>query len=456
MKRRFTAIASLVLLLLAGAFALGEAGAAERQVMRFWYSLPAPHARIMDAMVEKYLKETPYRVTLESVNFETPEELCEALLAATAPPHLALIDSAWQKELIENKRLVCAEDMMDKVGSTIKTVYKLNTYPSVWQGNLVDGKAWTVPFHVTTWALLYNKTLFAAHKISAPPATWSETVAVGKKLTKNGMWGFYFPLSGNPRTLSYLFQGFVWQAGGEDLRLESAAALDSPACSEAMRSWVDAVTKHRIAPSVAPRSLGTIAMMAGTAEDYLALEASRMSVGVARLPKHTVEAPVMQILSVAAFAGHEKMLDKVRDFTFFLTKSAQYVFWGLNCPYLPASVQLKGDPVYIPYMREHPGLVFFYDRIIPKARPIPFGYRDGRALDLLGAKIQEALRGESTLQEAVEILKSGNVPTMPVRGKSLPKSEAAPGAKPKSDAAPASPPHTGASSPALPTPVPEQ
>lgn len=45
-----------------------------------------------------------------------------------------------------------------------------------------------VPLYSMSYALYYNTKMFAEAGISAPPATWDELVADGKKLSKDGKW----------------------------------------------------------------------------------------------------------------------------------------------------------------------------------------------------------------------------------------------------------------------------
>lgn len=75
------------------------------------------------------------------------------------------------------------------------------------------GGIYAVPYRWDCISLIYNKDMFAAAGITAPPATWDEFVANGKALTSGDVAGIAWPMSGAPGDLVLRFLGFAMSAG---------------------------------------------------------------------------------------------------------------------------------------------------------------------------------------------------------------------------------------------------
>lgn len=94
----------------------------------------------------------------------------------------------------------------------------LNTYA-------VDGKQYGLPTSFSDVVLFYNKDLFAKAGVSAPTAdwTWKDEQAAAEKLTANGVWGDYQPVS------YFEYYKALAQAGGSFLSKDGKkSAFDSP------------------------------------------------------------------------------------------------------------------------------------------------------------------------------------------------------------------------------------
>ncbi|RYG44874.1 sugar ABC transporter substrate-binding protein, partial [bacterium] len=88
-----------------------------------------------------------------------------------------------------------------------------------------DGKTYAIPFFQVAMALYYRKDYFreAGLDPSKPPQNWDEFYAYARKLTQPGRYGFSF--STPP---AYLWQNFLYQAGGEVVEATQPGVPGSP------------------------------------------------------------------------------------------------------------------------------------------------------------------------------------------------------------------------------------
>lgn len=171
--------------------------------------------------------------------------------------------------------------------------------PVLWESVGLGGRLYGVPADTYFLFLLYRKDLFARAGLdpARPPATWDEMASFARSLTDRSRGRYGIGLV--PKT--WYFQDFVWQAGGEMVRLDAkgrprAAFQEAPAV-QALQFWRDLRWKHNVLqPNVLARedellhlfALGQVAMIFGVGNDLPPLLARyRMdpdSVGIAPLP----------------------------------------------------------------------------------------------------------------------------------------------------------------------------
>ncbi|MFC4014090.1 extracellular solute-binding protein [Nonomuraea purpurea] len=99
--------------------------------------------------------------------------------------------------------------------------------PAVVKAGTHEGKLYGLAPAVNTLTIFYNKDLFEAAGITAPPKTWDELRATAKKLTQQGRYGFAMS-NINTYEGSWQFLPFMWSNGGSEQNLatpETAQAL---------------------------------------------------------------------------------------------------------------------------------------------------------------------------------------------------------------------------------------
>ena len=170
--------------------------------------------------------------------------------------------------------------------------------PVLLDSTKVGDSHYGVPADTYVLFLLYRKDLFAKSGLNPenPPNTWDELVSVARALTHRDQGQYGLGLV--PKT--WYFQDFVWQAGGEMVRMDNgrpkAAFGEAPAIL-ALKFWKDLKWKYNVLqPDVLmPETellhlfaLGKVAMVLGTENELPALisryKIDPQSFGIAPLP----------------------------------------------------------------------------------------------------------------------------------------------------------------------------
>lgn len=361
-----------------------------KTIIHFWYSLPSKYENLMKELVAEYNGRHPY-LEVRTRNFELRRELQEHLKEGSDLPDIALINPLWQEELITRGRLVPVEDLMLRVGTSIKVVAKMDTFGSLWRGCEKDGKLWTLPYFAVNHAFLYNRDLFASREITGPPACWGEVVALGKRITspEAGIWGFYPTIS--PENIVDIYRIFASSPG----KMQKIWTLQG---QKVLEIWVDMVNKYKISPFEEPEDPGKVAMFIGTTEDLLKAHKNGVRLHAARLPGIRGEIEDLEITSVAILKHSTVGLDKLWHFAYWLTEFPQELRWSLATCYLPANKQVTLSAGYFNFLSEVPAMrVFLKILESPKSRPSE-SVSDAVNKNL-GDRLRLALKGKIPVKE---------------------------------------------------------
>ena len=64
--------------------------------------------------------------------------------------------------------------------------------PSIWQAGTLDGKAFSLPWYLTTNVTIYNRSLFTTAGIAKPPTNYQELAQAAKQIkAKTGKYAFF-------------------------------------------------------------------------------------------------------------------------------------------------------------------------------------------------------------------------------------------------------------------------
>jgi multiple sugar transport system substrate-binding protein len=225
-----------------------DEGAAEPVTLTFWNYWDGRNGEVMQSLVDEWNAANP-GIQVENV-FVGWGDLLPKLTAATAggdAPDLAAGDLVWMPKLTRSGALVPLDDLLDTGGASLDVFF-----PEMLEVGRLDGATYSLPVSTNNLQLFYNRELFEAAGLDPddPPATWEELREAAAQCTDRGAGVHGMELFTEPgEGLTWQFQVYLWQAGGEFLTADgSAAAFNSPAGEQALQFWVDLLHEDGSAP----------------------------------------------------------------------------------------------------------------------------------------------------------------------------------------------------------------
>lgn len=186
-------------------------------------------------------------------------------------------------------------DITDMVANS-QAIDPDNYFPGPLNSVSWDGKIFGVPKATNTIALYYNKDLFAAAGIDAPPQTWAELVEDARTLTDpaNNVYGLAFSAKASEEG-TFQFLPWAQMAGGGYDNINAAGAV------EALETWKAILDEKLASPDTLTRgqwdSTGTFnsgnaaMVISGPWELNRMLDEAKFDWGVALLPVPEEGAP---------------------------------------------------------------------------------------------------------------------------------------------------------------------
>ncbi|MFJ4534932.1 ABC transporter substrate-binding protein [Streptomyces tibetensis] len=197
--------------------------------------------KVLQPELDKFEKQTGIKVKLEVVPWS---DLLNRILTATTSgqgPDVLNIGNTWSASLQATGALLPWDaENFDKIGGRDRFV------DSALGSTGAEGKdPAAVPLYSMSYALYYNKKLFADAGISKPPATWDELVADGKKLSKDGKWGLGAEGSNPSENIHHAFV-FAKQHGADFFTPDGKADFTDDGVVTAVKQYVDLMAKDKV------------------------------------------------------------------------------------------------------------------------------------------------------------------------------------------------------------------
>ncbi|MFI9759554.1 ABC transporter substrate-binding protein [Streptomyces sp. NPDC051963] len=197
--------------------------------------------QVLQPELDKFEKQTGIKVKLEVVPWS---DLLNRILTATTSgqgPDVLNIGNTWSASLQATGALLPWDAKnFDKIGGKDRFV------DSAIGSTGAEGQdPAAVPLYSMSYALYYNKKMFADAGISAPPTTWAELIADGEKLSKDGKWGLSIEGS-NPSENIHHAVVFAKQHGADFFTADGKPAFTSDGAVEGVKQFVDLMAKDKI------------------------------------------------------------------------------------------------------------------------------------------------------------------------------------------------------------------
>jgi multiple sugar transport system substrate-binding protein len=265
----------------------------------------------------------------------------------------------------------------------------------------------SVPLYGLSYALFYNKALFAQAGIKSPPSTWNEFIQDAKLLTKPqiGQWGVGIEGASITENAHWAFI-LSNQQGGSLFTSNNVPTFDSPQNVRAIQFYTDLISKYHVAgPQDAEYSTGTqaptdfankkAAMIIFQAGTVTALEADGMKpsdFGIAQVPVpdplppngKPIESHVAGInISIFQDTQHKAAALK---FVKFMTSTQEQVKLNKLYTSLPVVKDAYSDPAF-----NTPVMKTFETILAQHAAPMPLIPQEGQMETVMGGAVKQLL-----------------------------------------------------------------
>jgi multiple sugar transport system substrate-binding protein len=239
-------------------------------------------------------------INVEDVSWDNLQQRLATDIAAGTAPDISIIATRWLLDYVKN-------DIAEPLDSYIKPEFRSRFYENLLAPGIVDSKTYILPLLASTRALYYNKDLFTAAGIAAPPKTWDELKADAKQIVAKGQYGF--GIQGKEiETDTYWYYPF-WTYGGEIL-VNGKSGINSDAGVTATKLYKSFIDEKLSQPSPTGSNRQDIealfkqgrvgAIISGPwLRGQLASEAPKLKYGIASVPAGT---------KVATWAGSDSIL----------------------------------------------------------------------------------------------------------------------------------------------------
>lgn len=205
----------------------------------------------LEAAAKTYSASHPdTKITVRAVPFGDLLTTLRASGGGADGATIAGIYDAWLPDLVKDKLLAPVPD-------AIAADTKANWPAGVIGAATIGGTLYGIPNEIDVYALNYNKKLFAAAGIAAPPKTWDEFLADAEKLTdkSKGQQGFGLINSWAAGVL-HPFSSLLVSNGG-DLVVDGKPTLDSKAAQQTFELYETLVKKGYSDPSMGTADANT-------------------------------------------------------------------------------------------------------------------------------------------------------------------------------------------------------
>lgn len=248
---RVAAVGAVTLSLVLGAAACGGGSASgggsneQPKTLTYWASNQGASLevdkQVLQPELDKFEKQTGIKVKLEVVPWG---DLLNRILTATTSgqgPDVLNIGNTWSASLQASGALLPWDGKnFEKIGGKDRFVESALGSTGV-QGQ--DPAA--VPLYSMSYALYYNKKMFADAGVTKAPATWDELIATGKQLTKDGKAGFGVEGSNLSNNIHQIFV-LGKQHGADFFTADGKADFTSDGAVKAVKQYVDLMADAQI------------------------------------------------------------------------------------------------------------------------------------------------------------------------------------------------------------------
>ncbi|MDR2480334.1 MAG: ABC transporter substrate-binding protein [Treponema sp.] len=185
---------------------------------------------------------------------ELVQKVQVAAAAGSGLPDVILVDMFYAPVIND---LVGLVDLIPYLASD-PSISADDFYDNLKNFSNINGKQISLHGYANNIILYYNKKLFrdAGLNPEKPPVTWNDLVQYAQKMTKAGQWGYITDFTYNPyyEIISWEYQVFVWQNGGEMWDSNWRPTFNTPEGVEALQFMMDLIYKYKVTTLAPPEA----------------------------------------------------------------------------------------------------------------------------------------------------------------------------------------------------------
>jgi multiple sugar transport system substrate-binding protein len=368
----------------------------------FWHAYnPVETQTLVEKVIPAFEKQFPnIKVEQQAVPYdEFHKKLLTAIAGGTAPDVIRS-DIIWVPEFAEMGALVALDELMPDFATLKAKVFAGPLSTNFWKGHYYG-----LPLDTNTRALMWNKEMYDAAGVSAPPKTMDEFLDMCQKIKALGKDKYCFADGG---TYAWAVNPWIWSFGGDitDPAITKATGyLNGPDTVAAYEFLLNLYKNGYLSPSILGGGVGT---SDGYAKDMYAnlLEGPWMpAIFREQYPQKTIHWALMPAGkggSISVVGGEDivmfqqsKNKEAAAEFIrFMLSPETQFTMATVG------QVPVRTD-VVDQATKEQPYFAIFFEQLkTAKARtPHPAW---PKMEDILTSAGQAILRGEKTPQAALD------------------------------------------------------
>jgi len=373
--------------------------------LTFWNYWDGKNGETIQALVDRYNEEHP-EVDIQNVFVGWGELLPKLQLAVAGGdrPDLAAADMVWMPYLAQSGALVPLNSFIETSEVAIDDFYAalldVNTYNDQYYG---------LPVSTNNLELFINMDLFEAAGLDpeTPPTTWAELKDYATQCANPdegiiGMELFTQPGEG----LTWQFQVYLWQAGGDFLNEElTQAAFNSESGLQALQFWLDLIDSGAYTIS----DWGLF----GQGQACMVMDGSWM-VGIwadtAPFEWTTAQMPYPENGEPATNMGGEHIFilsdDEAKqqaawDFINWFTSPEVQLEWDMATGFMPVRDSVATNPDYQAWIQENEPRLLPFVEMQQYAHNRPPVEQYSELSDVFSAMLERAIYGQMSPEEAL-------------------------------------------------------
>ncbi|MER5768790.1 sugar ABC transporter substrate-binding protein [Streptomyces sp. NPDC001985] len=377
-----------------------EVGADEKQTLTVW-AMGTEGEKLVDVAAEYQKKNPNVTVKVTPVGWDVAHQKQVAAAAAGNLPDVMQMGSTFMGEFAEL-------GVLEPVDT--KAFAEKDFFPAAWEGNVVDGTVYGVPWYVDARVLYYRTDLAEKAGVGKAPATWAEMSALAGAFQEKAdtKWG----ISLQPYNLDAWqnWLPFFYSAGGELIK-DGKPALDSEAAVKSLAEYASYFEKGLAKKSVQPGY--DVIKDFGNGSVPMFLSGPWQTVNIAenqpQLKGKWAAAPLPAGTSSTSFAGGSSLViskdsehkPAAREFIKHLTDAKGQADWYKRTTDLPANKAAWDDGE----LASDPHLKTFRTQM-ESAKAIPALAKWAQIGSKIDSAIESVTQGKASPAEAAEKMQS--------------------------------------------------